>query len=250
MANRLQHLRRTALTAAGAVLVGAAGCAFPNGSTGGDPILGSFNRPIVPTPPPERGGIGLDSPAYDAGARIGVAPPDVAAPVENSAGGMSLPQLTSPSLFTGARLPFGGGADEPLLAGRPAGRMGARLPSPADAAGPRLPAFGRTSPDSLSAHSAGPNYTVAGGSAFTLPEPRSEIRPVSFETLKDPAQVKTMEDGQAVLQVAGARGLKVEQLSGGEWVFACTLGAKAYQARGNEPLDAMKAVLEQVQRDR
>ena len=59
MAKRLRHLRR-ARRAAGALLLGAVGCAFPHGSTGGDPILGNFNRPIVPTPPPERGGLGLD----------------------------------------------------------------------------------------------------------------------------------------------------------------------------------------------
>src|SRR4051794_27985894 len=99
MGNRLRHLRRAGPAAASAVVLGAAGCAFPNGATGGDPILGNFNRPIVPTPPPERGGLGLDSPAYDAGARIGLTSPDVPTPVENSSGGMSLPALTSPSLF-------------------------------------------------------------------------------------------------------------------------------------------------------
>src|SRR5438067_6303830 len=149
MANRLQHLRRATLAAAGALVLGASGCALPNGSTGGDPLLGNFNRPIVPTPPPEHGGLGLDSPAYDAGARIGVTPPDVPTPVENAPGGMSLPQLTSPSLFSGTRMPFSGGADEPFLAGKPMGPAGARLPMPHD--GPRLPmgpALGRTNSDS------------------------------------------------------------------------------------------------------
>ncbi len=126
MSNRL--LRRAGLATAGALILGASGCALPNGATGGDPILGNFNRPIVPTPPPERGGIGLDSPAYDAGARIGIAAPDIPAPVENSGGGASLPQLTSPSLLSGARLPFGGGADEPYQGQRSGGAAGARLP--------------------------------------------------------------------------------------------------------------------------
>jgi hypothetical protein len=42
----------------------------------------------------------------------------------------------------------------------------------------------------------------------------------------------------------------MEQLSGGDWTFGCTVGAKAYESRGKEPLEALKAVLEQIQRDR
>ena len=80
MANRLERLRRSAVCGAGALLLGAAGCAFPDGPGGGDPLLGSFNRPIARTPPPERGGLGPDSPAYDGGARIGVPAPDAPAP--------------------------------------------------------------------------------------------------------------------------------------------------------------------------
>ncbi len=242
MGNRLQRVRRLGVAAAGLFVLGASGCAFPNGTTGGDPILGNFNRPIVPTPPPERGGIGLDSPAYDAGARIGVASPDIPAPVENTQGGSSLPQLTSPSLFGNARMPFGGGADEPFVASKNAGPAGARLPSPGDNPMPKVPAYGRTSPDGMTA-----KYTTSG--AGLMPS-ESPVRPVSYEVLKDPSRVKTMEEGQNLLQAAGARGMKVEQLTGGEWVFGCTVGAKAFEARGKEPLAAMKLVLEQVQKDK
>ena len=250
MGNRLQHLRRAGLAAAGALVLGAAGCALPNGTTGGDPILGNFNRPIVPTPPPERGGLGLDSPAYDAGARIGVAAPDIPSSVDNAGGGMSLPQLTSPGLFSGARLPFGGGADEPYMAQRPAGQVGARLPSPHDAPAPRLAAYARTSPDAMTGRSREPEYAVPGGLAFVPPEPTSPVRPAGYEPLKDPATVKTMEDAQALFQAAGAHGQKVEQLDGGAWVFGCSVGIKTYEARGGSPLEAMKIVLEQIQKDR
>jgi hypothetical protein len=102
MASRLERVRYGAF-AASAMLLGASGCAFPHGATGGDPLLGSFSRPIVPTPPPERGGLGPDSPAYDAGARIGVAPPEVPAAVENSTGFMTLPTRTTPSLFSAVK---------------------------------------------------------------------------------------------------------------------------------------------------
>jgi hypothetical protein len=75
MANRLERLRRAAAGGVGALFLGAAGCACPDGMTGGDPLL-HFNRPIAPTPPPVRGGLGPDSPAYDGGARIGIAYPE------------------------------------------------------------------------------------------------------------------------------------------------------------------------------
>jgi hypothetical protein len=248
MANRLQHLRQLGLAAAGALVLGATGCALPNGVTGGDPILGNFNRPIVPTPPPERGGLGLDSPAYDAGARIGVGAPDIATPVENTGGGMSLPQLTSPGQFSGARLTLAGGADEPYLAQRPADQFGARLPIPQDRPAPRPPAFGRTSPDSMAGRVREPEYSVPGGLAFVAPTPG--VRPAAYETLKDPAMVKTMEDAQVLLQAAGANGQKVEQLAGGEWVFGCSVGIKTYEARGSSALEAMKVALKQIQKDR
>jgi hypothetical protein len=245
MGNRLQYLRRGGIAAAAALVLGASGCALPNGSTGGDPLLGNFNRPIVPTPPPERGGLGLDSPAYDAGARIGVTSPDVPTPVENSPGGQSLPQLTSPSLFSGTRMPFSGGADEPFVAGKQMGSVGARLPSSHEGPGSRLPmvpTYGRTSADSVTMR---PKDSTYQPSDTTAP-----VRLVSHEALKDPARVSSIEEGQALLQTAGASGLKSEQLSGGEWAFGCTVGAKSFQAHGRDPLDAMKQVLIQVQKER
>jgi len=250
MANRLQHLRRLGLAAAGALVLGGSGCALPNGVTGGDPILGNFNRPIVPTPPPERGGLGLDSPAYDAGARIGVAAPDIPSSAENSTGGMSLPQLSSPGLLSGARLPFAPGSDEPYPAQRTANQFGARLPMPQDVSTPRPRTFGRTSPDATASRVREPEYSVPGGLAFVPPEPATPVRTAGYETLKDPAKVKTMEDAQVLFQAAGASNQKVEQLAGGEWAFECTVGIKTYEARSGSPLEAMKLVLEQIQKDR
>lgn len=248
MGSRLQLLRRTGLAAAGAIILGSAGCALPNGVTGGDPILGNFNRPIVPTPPPERGGLGLDSPAYDAGARIGVAAPDLAAPTEGTGGGMSLPPITNPGLMSGARLPFGGSADEPYLPQRP--MAGARLPSPHVAPTHKSPAFGRTSPDAFPVRPRELEYSVPGGLVFVPPEPTSPVRPAGHEVLLDPTKVKTMDDSQALLRAAGARGQKTEQLADGDWCFACTVGIRSYESRGNAPLEAMKIVLEQIQKDR
>jgi hypothetical protein len=247
MANRLQHLRRLAL-AAGAFVLGTTGCALPNGVSGGDPILGNFNRPIAPTPPPERGGLGLDSPAYDAGARIGVKAPDIPAPAENTSGGMSLPQLTSPSLLSGARLPVAGGTDEPYIAERPTGPAGARLLMPQDVPNRCRPELGQTNPEAMTGRIRESQNSVPGGLGFVLPEP-APVRPAGCETLNDPAKIKTMEDAQVLFRAAGASGQKVEQLAGGEWVFDCTVGIKTYQACGSSPLEAMKFVLEQIQKD-
>jgi hypothetical protein len=80
--------------------------------------------------------------------------------------------------------------------------------------------------------------------------PPQPVRQASHESPKDPAKVKTLEDAQTLFQAAGASGQKVEQLAGGEWVFECTVGIKTYGAHGNSPLEAMKIVLEQIQRDR
>jgi len=249
MGNRLRHLRRTALAAA-AIVLGAGGCALPNGITGGDPLLGNFNRPIAPTPPPERGGLGLDSPAYDGGARIGVTSPDVPTPVENAPGGMSLPQLTSPSLFSGAKLPFGGGTEEPFLASKPMGPAGARLPSPHDAPRQSMsPALSRVTSDNFVGRPKEATYSVAPN-PIDSPAPATQIRLVSYEALRDPSKVRTMEEGQTLLQAAGARGLKTEQLIGGEWSFGCTVGSKDFEAHGRDPLEALKQVLAQVQKDR
>ena len=179
MASRLERLRYGAV-AASALLLGAAGCAFPHGATGGDPLLGSFSRPIVPTPPPERGGLGPDSPAYDAGARIGIAPPELPAAVENSSGFMTLPTLTTPSLFSAGKRP-------------------------------------------------------------------GDVRQVRHAVLRDPTLVRTMEEGQALLQTLGATNQRTEQHGDGVWVWSCTMGQKACEGRGADPMDALRELLEQVE---
>ena len=182
MASRLERLRLGAVAAA-TFLLGAAGCAFPHGATGGDPLLGSFSRPIVPTPPPERGGLGPDSPAYDAGTRIGIAPPEVPVPAENTSGFLTLPSLTTPSLVS---------------------------------------AVGRSGPVQLVRH----------------------------EVLRDPTRVRSMEEGQAVLQALGATAQQLTQRADGQWVCSCVLGHRACEGRGADPMDAMRQLMEQVDQGR
>ena len=182
MATRLDRLR-SAACAAGALFLGAAGCAFPHGATGGDPLLGSFSRPMVPTPPPERGGLGPDSPAYDAGTRIGIAPPEVPVRAENSSGFMTLPSLTTPNLFSGSGLP-------------------------------------------------------------------GAVQQIRHEVLRDSTQIRSMEEGQALLQALGATTQQITLRPDGLWVCSCTVGHRACEGRGAEPMEAMRQLLEQVETGR
>lgn len=246
MAKRLHNLRRRAALAAGTILLGTVGCAFPHGSTAGDPVLGNFHRPIVPTPPPERGGLGLDSPAYDAGARIGLAPPDIQTPVDNSSGFMSLPNLTSPNLFSSGRAGDAGHTRRYSSVG------GARLPSASDTSMrlPGLPAYASSGPDAVMARPRDPIASFTSGASFNPVEPSMPVHLASFEAPSDPSQIESIEDAHAHMKSLGARSQRTEQLSSGEWFFTCTINQKVYEGRGRDQYEAMRKVAMQVQKDR
>ncbi|HKB05707.1 MAG TPA: hypothetical protein VKD90_26035 [Gemmataceae bacterium] len=229
MANRLGHVQRAGLGAAGALLLGAIGCAFPHGSTGGDPLLGNFNRPIVPTPPPERAGLGPDSPAYDAGSRIGITPPDVPIPGENTPGFMTLPNLTYPNLQSQNTPPSD--SSNPAPTSKPAPAAGARLPLPGNAVKP-LPL-----PAATGEPTAGP----------FLPPP---VRRASHEATADPDLIRTVEEGHTALAAMGSKGQRLEQTESGDWRFSCVRGSRLFEARHAERLEALRAVMEQVRQER
>jgi hypothetical protein len=249
MAKRF-HLRRRAALAASLILLGTVGCAFPHGSTAGDPILGNFHRPIVPTPPPERGGLGLDSPAYDAGARIGMTPPDVPIPMENTSGFMSLPPLTTPNLFSNARTPFGSPAEG--LARRPVSASGAKLPMPTEQSmrSSPFPTYKPPMTDSLGVRPRDSLSSLTSASSFTPSEPASPIKLVDFELKRDSSKLETVQDGQAMLQGMGARSQRMEQLENGEWNYSCAVGLKVYEARGKDQMEALVKVIEKVKAER
>jgi hypothetical protein len=240
------HLRRRAALAASLFLLGTVGCAFPHGNTAGDPILGNFNRPIVPTPPPERGGLGLDSPAYDAGARIGMTPPDVAAPFENTSGFMSLPPLTSPNLLSDVRTPFGSPAEG--LSRRPVTASGAKLPMSSEQSmrSSPFPTYRPPTGDGAGIRPRDPHLSFTSATSFAPSEPPSPIRQVDFEVKRDPSRLETVQDGQSMLQEMGARSQRMEQLDSGEWNYSCAMGLKVYEARGKDQMEALKNVIEQV----
>ena len=251
MANRLARLGRRALLAAGVLVTGlAGGCALPNGSTQGDPLLGNFNRPIVPTPPPERGGLGLNSPAYDAGARIGVPGPDVPGAVENSAGFLSLPPLSTPNLLSGARMPFGV-ADTTPVARAGSAPAGAQLHNPATAPlTVPAPAYGLATGDSVAPRPRDGTSQLTSAAAFIPAGPPPKVQLVKYELLHEPGRIASLEEGQTLLSAIGAKGMKTEQLMNGDWSFCCTVGTRPYEGRGGDSLDALRQVAEQVQRDK
>jgi hypothetical protein len=244
MAKRVQLLRRTFLGAGALFVLGTVGCAFPHGSTSGDPLLGNFNRPIVPTPPPERGGLGLDSPAYDGGARIGVTAPDIPTTYENTSGFRTLPSLGSSSIFSNAKMPFST-PDDSTLARKASGIGGARLPS--GDGGPRsqaaMPTYRPVTPRD-------PVNGITSAASFSPADPAPAIKLAGYEAPRDPAHMKSVEDGNAMLLAAGGSGQRMEQLSPTEWAVGCTLNSKVYEARGETQLDAMKKLVEKVQKAR
>ena len=81
-------------------------------------------------------------------------------------------------------------------------------------------------------------------------DPLTPIKQVSYESRRDTAKVESMEDAQSHLLDLGARGMRTEQMSNGEWLHTCTVGQKVYEARGNDQLEAMRKVLEQVRSSR
>lgn len=254
MANSIRTFRRRLPLAFGALFLGTVGCAFPHGTTQGDPILGNFNRPIVATPMPERGGIGASSPAYDGGARIGVGAPEVPTALENTNGFMSLPQLTSPSILSGARMPFS--TDDSLAYGRRTPQLGARLPMPNE--GPnRIPAVPAVyvlpqanNPHSVAARPSSPVTLLTSGSSITPMPTDADIKQAKYQSPREMARVQSVEDGQATLQNMGAKWQRLEQVEGGEWLFVCTLGAKQYEARSTDRVQAVRAVIETIQQDK
>ncbi len=252
MANRLASIgRRTTLAATALILGSAVGCAFPNGSRQGDPLLGNFHRPIVPTPPPERGGMGPDSPAYDAGARIGAPGPDVPGAVENSGGLLSLPPLTTPNLLSGAKMPFS--TPENANVRRPSPATGGARLQATDATWtvPSRPAFALAADSTTVAPRAkDPTSSITSAAAFVPTGAPETIKLVKYELLREPSRIQTVEEGQSLLATLGAKGMKSEQLISGEWAFACTIGLRPYEARGADQLDALRRAVEQVQRDR
>jgi len=252
--------RRIGLAAVSLALLAAVGCGFPSGRYGGDPMLGQFNRPIAPTPPIWTGGDPGVSPAWDAGARMGLPSPDVPA----SSNSLLEKSFIMPT-FSGS---LGiGGVLRPETTDRATGMPSANSPMrkpPASTGAILMP----SSPIAAYAPAAAPlpmtvhsvqarpldsHTLLTSGSSLEpiSPEPR-RLNPTVF--VKDPRSVASVEEGQTILQTCGARTMAMEPQPTGEWRFVCTVGdgsdCKRYEAKCDEQIEAVRAVMWQIKNER
>lgn len=240
---------RLVLAAATLMMSGLTGCAFPHGARQGDPLLGNFHRPIVRTPNPERGGIGPDSPAYDAGARIGVPAPDVPSTVENSSGFMTLPSISNTNIMSGAKMPFM--LNDAPLARAGAGPAGARLATnhATPLSLPPTQALA-AAPSAATQRPRDATTQITSASAFIPAATPAPVRTANYELLHEPNRIHTVDEGQNILQAIGAKNMRAEQLGNGDWSFTCVIGTRPYQGRGQEPVEAIRQVAHQIRTEK
>ena len=92
--------------------------------------------------------------------------------------------------------------------------------------------------------------TTLTSGASIAPAASEAIQPVRHEMPREPLPVRTVEEAQSVLQSMGASGQRMEQTISGDWIVACNVGQKQYEARSRDQFDSVRAVVEQVHRDR
>lgn len=269
MANQYKKFgKRLGVWTASAFLLATVGCAFPQGRYAGDPMLGNFNRPIAATPPVWNGGDPGQSPAYDGGAKLGQSSPDV--PTNNKDTGKEKVFIvpTYEGRLGVGKL-FGGGgsggsvsekSDSPGSSTnrRTTSSFGAHLPVPND---------GTASRSSFVAGGAGVLPTVNlvnnrpyGGNQIATSG--ANIQMAGFappavtatDAMKNPARVVSVEEGQSLLSLCGAKSQRMEQDPTGEWRFTCTLNNgsdnRFYEAKNADQVEAIRAVMVQMQKER
>jgi hypothetical protein len=250
--------KRLVVWTASAILLAVVGCAFPEGRYGGDPMLGNFNRPIAATPPVWAGGDPGHTPAYDGAVHLGLPSPDV--PSQSSSAGRDKIFIVptyggSLGLFRGTTASTEKGGETQTAGAKTASGVGARLPSD-DAKGKGVFVAGTYSaPTSANGVSFRPSLGVqlASGASIEPNAPKSKMF-VPVDLTKSPAHVNSIEEGRALLTTCGATFQKLEQEPTGEWRFTCAIGpaddVRRYEAKSNDQLQAMRAVMFQIQNDR
>jgi hypothetical protein len=295
MANQHTNVGRWAATT---FLLATVGCAFPHGQYGGDPMCGTFNRPIAPTPPVWGGGDPGHSPAYDAGVHLGI-PPDGAPSLGSSSSptpvstAMNKEKIFIVPTFSGGiglfrggssgsrgNIGGGGGGGGGGGAGTSSGNApavgaemgsshdsastakvqktkavagGARLPSDSTSADTALVATNdaKTNANSVSFRTNGAMLT-SGANIEPYAPKKKPYKPLDLT--KDPSSIASVEEGQALLRTCGAKFQRLEQLPTGEWSFLCSMGPdennRRYEAKNTDQLDAIRAVMFQIQNDK
>jgi hypothetical protein len=111
-----------------------------------------------------------------------------------------------------------------------------------------------TTPDLVQIHPAD-EPQLTSGSAIVPDGPAKP--PTPHPVLgKEPGQVASVEEGQTMLSAYGVKWQRLERVENGKWQFTCGLGAgpsaagyRQYSARNPDQLLAVKAVLQQLQRE-
>lgn len=272
-----------ALAPLSVVLAGAIGCGTGKSYThDGDPLLGNFNRPITPTPPPTGADIGS---VWDGGPGIYPAPaignnqvpyipgqlaplPGVTPPTGGATGLMPSSTTTNASLAGGSR-----GAKATISEYlSPGENAPATLPT---RVGASIPLGNRFDQAAMQAQQAQqppqsglePMPPSADPNAVQIRQPRAiatsrgsaivpEGAPLPIGNPDAPQVVKSLEEGQQVLTSQGVKWQRLERVENGDWQFTCAVGGsnstspKQFSARHPDQLQAMQQVIEQVHRDR
>ncbi|MCE9534614.1 MAG: hypothetical protein K8T89_26365 [Planctomycetes bacterium] len=237
------------------------GCGFPHDRYASDAMLGSFNRPIAPTPPIFTGGDPGISPAGDGGVRLGLPSPDVSARSNPTLERMFIMPTYSGSislnLFKSNSVGGTGGGESTGAGHRSANvSAGARLIAPPAAVAERPAAPAQNAVASANAVTPRPydsHSILTSGAAIApvlgTPKPLSPL-----DSMKDPRAILSVEEGQSVLQSCGAKAIMLNQQPTGEWSYSCQMGsgidARRYESRAGDQLEAVRAVLYQVKNDR
>jgi hypothetical protein len=260
--------KRLGVWAASAILLASVGCAFPHGRYGGDPMLGNFNRPIAQTPPVWGGGDPGHTPAYDGGAHLGQSPPYVPTSTGPAKEKLLIVPTFSGSLGLGGMFHSGGSSKATSTESnstpvngentsslmKPGNPVGAKLPLETTSKASYATMYGaKQNADSVSFRTHESGAMLTSGANIEPYVPRKKVS-IPIDLTKDPASIASVEEGQSVLTTCGARQQKLEQDPTGEWRYMCTMGAngeiRRYEARGNDQIEAMRAVMYQIQKDK
>lgn len=256
----------------GALLLSSLGCGRPHGVYQADPAMGNFNRPITWTPPVFAGGDPGMSPAYDTGARLGMASPDVPdmsmgnggaraiwlAPTYGAGSGGGLLGMFSNSAEKNgggaAIVPTGGGGSRVLP------NLGARLQGTQESKPLIAPTNNNSMPNasSVTFREKDPTSMFTSGSAIVPPGAAKQTQVVTlYQQPNEPSKVKTVEEGQVMLASYGIKWQRLEQIENGQWMFTASKGTnptgtadRRYESRHQDQVEAVRAVLEQVRTEK
>ncbi len=270
--SKLKHYVSYMLGIAGLALLG--GCGTGHSFTHDvDPLLGSFNRPITPTPPPTGPDIGN---VYQGGPGV-YGPPAIGAgmtaPVPGAMGGamvpsgvLNMPQnVSSNSGIANWKNIFNAPSPREALnratvqnnssvnSGTPQ-RMGAGIPlnnrfeQPAPP--PQTPGWMAPQKSGEVVFNSPTNFSPVSGASRV----GSTVPTISQQTglIRTTTQIQSAKEGITLITTRGGQDCKLVPGNNGDWVFSCRIqdpvqGVKTVSAQSPSQLEAVRTVLARVQ---